>query len=412
MGARYGGAFGVSCLIHVGLAAWLLGTDSVPSFGSAQQAEPKMEVVLMPPTEDRAFPGLKPVERSRGGAPIDGLEREGQIAGADIDRIGGHLFVLFPFVNPGLALDAFFPSIPSTSRLVFENPYAAKASDPETQRGGRLAMTAAERQALVDKSWTRGHRWQAFQAIRQLILDGNAEDDGLASLIALYRDQNALQPYSDGSVRDLRLWAQLGLAADHADFIGFIRNYAAAQPATKVTTELLFLLDTLAQANADALAVLVETDQPGDLEWTKRLHPRAYLLAREIQRVYARDIVRFGLTTRPAIEAFYARGRLSLLDRILRTTPRGYRADDARFLIGEILWNQGQTDEAIRMWRAMTDRPSDATYAIVIGQLREAMRPPGPDVRNIRFILRNQQGRWQSFSDDRLRRFGYRSDSY
>jgi len=412
MGARYGGAFGVSALIHGAFAAWVLWAGYVPPLGLQQQPERQMEVVLLPPSEDGAFPGLKPVERSRGGPPIEGLESEGQIAGADVERIGSHLFVLFPFVNPGLALDAFFPTIPSSSRLTFENPYAPKAARREQQRGGRLAMTAAQRQVLVDKSWTRAHRWHAFQPIRQLALDGNADDEGLASLIALYRDQNALQPYSDGPVRDLRLWAQLGLAADHADFIGFVRGYAAAQPSTKVTTELLFLLDTLAQANADALAVLVETDQPGDLEWTKRSHPRAYLLAREIQRVYARDIVRFGLTTRPAIEAFYARGRLSLLDRILRTTPHGYRADDARFLMGEILWNQGRPDEAIRMWRAMTDRPSDATYAVVIGQLREAIRPAAPDVRNIRFILRNQQGRWMSFSDDRLRRFGYRADTY
>jgi hypothetical protein len=213
-------------------------------------------------------------------------------------------------------------------------------------------------------------------------------------------------------VRDLRLWAQLGLAADHADFIGFIRGYAVAHPSTKVTTELLFLIDTLAQANADALAVLVETTEPGDLEWTKETHPRAFLLAREIQRIYSRDIVRLGLTTRPAIDAFYGRGRLSVLSRILQTTPRGYRADDARFLMGEILWNQGDTDEALRMWRAMSAGPSDATYAIVIGQLRAAVQPAQPDARNIRYILRNQQGRWFSFSDDRLRRFGYRADAY
>jgi hypothetical protein len=32
--------------------------------------------------------------------------------------------------------------------------------------------------------------------------------------------------------------------------------------------------------------------------------------------------------------------------------------------------------------------------------------------RNIDFILRNQQGRWLSFSDERLRRFGYRVDRF
>ena len=412
MRARYAGAFGTSILMHGALAAWLMGATYVPPLGPQQKPERQVEVVLLPPNEDGAFPGLKPVERSRGGAPIDDLASEGEIAGADIERIGAHLFVLFPFVNPGLALDAFFPTIPSSSRLVFENPYASKRATAEPQRGGRLAMTAAQRQALVDKSWTRARRWGAFEPIRRLTQDGNADDDGLASLIALYREQNALQPYADGPVRDLRLWAQLGLAADHAAFIGFVRGYASAHPATKVTTELLLLLDTLAQANADALAVLVETNAPGDLEWTKRTHPRAFLLARQIQGVYERDIVRFGLTERPSIEAFYARGRLSLLDRVLRTTPRGYRADDARFLMGEILWHQGKTAEALRTWRSMTDGPSDTTYAVVIAQLRAAVRPAKPDARNIRYILSNQQGRWLSFSDDRLRRFGYRADTY
>jgi hypothetical protein len=411
MWARYVGAFGMSAATHAAIIAALVWAAYVPLPGPRQKAARPVEVVLLPPSEDSAFPGLKPVERSRAGR-VEDLTGEGRIAGADIDRIGGHLFVLFPFVTPGLALDAFFPSIPSSSRLTFENPYAKKPVKTEPENGHRLAMTAAQRQALVDKSWTRANRWPAFEPIRRLTQDGSADDEQLAALIALYRDQNALQPYADGSIRDLRLWAQLGLAADHASFIGFIRGYAAAHPSTKVTTELLFLLDTLTQANADALAVLVETNQPGDLEWTKETHPRAYLLERQIEQFYGRDIARLGLLSRPAIDAFYARGRLSILTRILQTTPRGYRADDARFLIGEILWNQGETDKALLTWRGMTAGPSDATYAVVIAQLRTALQPAKPDERNIRFILRNQQGRWLSASDERLRRFGYRADLY
>jgi len=411
MRARYGGAFGTSATIHAAIVAALAWTAYVPSVGSPKP-DRRVEVVLLPPSEDSQFPGLKPVERSRGGAPLEDLKREGQIAGADIDRIGGHFFVLFPFVSPGLALDAFVADVPSSSRLVFENPYAKRRADRVPQKGDRLDMTPAQLQALVDRCWTRANRWQAFEPIRQLLQDGSADDERLATLIALYRDQNALQPYADGSVRDLRLWAQLGLAADHVDFIGFVRGYAVAHPATKVTTELLFLIDTLAQANADALAVLVETNQPGDLDWTKETHPRAFLLARDINQVYARDVVRLGLMSRAGIEEFYGRARLSLLARILQTTPNGYRADDARFLMGEILWNHGRTDDALSVWRAMTAGPSDATYAAVIAQLRDAVRPAQPDARNIRFILRNQQGRWLSFSDDRLRRFGYRADSY
>jgi hypothetical protein len=408
--ARYGGAFGTSMVLHAALAGWMAWATLVPA-PAVQQANRGIEVVLLPPSEDSAFPGLKPVERSGGKAPQD-LKSEGEIAGADIDRIGGHLPVLFPFVTPGLAIDAFFPSIPTSARLVFQDPFAKAPAAETPTKNRRLALNAAALQALVDRSWTRAHRWKAFEAVRQLTIDGDPNDAGLATLIALYRDQNALQPYADGPVRDLRLWAQLGLAADHVDFIGFMRGYASAHPSTKVATELLFLLDTLAQANADALAVLVETDQPDDLEWTKETHPRAYLLARNIKRYYAHDIVRLGLTSRPAIDAFYDRGRLSILTRIVETTPNGYRGDDARFLMGEILWNEGRRDEALRVWRAMTAGPSDATYAIAIAQLRTAVQPAAPDARNIRFILRNQQGRWAAFSDDRLRRFGYRVDTY
>lgn len=408
---RYAGSFGTSLAIHAAIAVWLASTTYVPPVG-APPAERRVEVVLLPPSEDSAFPGLKPVERSRGGANVDDLKGEGQLAGADIDRIGAHLPVLFPFVTPGLALDAFFPSHQSSSHLVFENPYARPPAKGSPEPGRRLTLSPEALQALVDKSWTRANRWKAFVPIRRLTLDGDADDPQLARLIALYRDQNALQPYADGPIRDLRFWAQLALAADHVEFIGFIRGYTSTHPSKKVTTELLFLLDTLAQANADALAVLVETDQPNDLEWTQETHPRAYLLARNIKRYYARDIVRLGLTTRPAVEQFYARGRLSILTRILQTTPDGYRADDARFMIGEILWTLDQRAEALQMWRGMAAAPADSPYAIAIAQLRTAVQSLSPDERNIRYILRNQQGRWLSLSDDRLRRFGYRADSY
>jgi hypothetical protein len=273
-------------------------------------------------------------------------------------------------------------------------------------------MARAELQALVDTSWTRSNRWQAFDALRRLTEAGRADDDGLATLLALYRDQNALQPYADGPIRDLRLWAQLGLAADHVDFIAFIRRYAAAHPSTKVATELLLLLDTIAQANEDALAVLVETDQPGDLAWTKQTHPRAYLLARDIMRHYAPEIARLGLTSRESVEHFYDQGRLGILTRVLLTTPNGYRADEVRYLVGEILWKQARRDDALRTWRALSATAAESPYATAIAQMRAAVQPARPDARNIGYILRNQQGRWASFSDDRLRRFGFRADAY
>jgi hypothetical protein len=405
--ARYGAAFTTSAVLHLAVALWLAGLPTP----SVIPRDRNVEVVLLPPSEDTVFHGLKPVERSDPGWRVGDLSGADRLGGSDLDRIADHVAVLFPFVTPGLDLDAFFPATARESRLAFENPLIRKRVTQPAPRGARLLLTPPAIQAIVDKSWTRARRWSAFATIRQFCASFDADDPRLATLVASYRDQDALQPYADGRVRDLRLWAQLGLAADHTSFIGFVRDYAVAHPGTKVTTELLLLVDTIAQANEDALAVLIETNQPEDLLWTRQTHPRAYELALQIQRQYAKALRRLELNSRSAIEEYYERGRLGLLTRILATTPNGYRANDVRFLIGSILWKQRKRAEAMRAWRDL-DSSSGDVYAIVIGQLRVALETTPPDPRNIDYILKNQQGRWLSFSDERLRRFGYRVDTF
>ena len=407
MAAPYARAFSASLALHAAITGWLVWPARIAPPGARTDRSP--EVVLLPPTESQRFPGLEPLD---GAIATETFDHGATIAGADLERIGSHVAVLFPFVTPGLALDRFFPAGPtSPSRLVFQTPFARTAPSVATPTGQTLRLNAAAIQALVDQTWTRANRWKAFDAIEAVIARGAATDVPLARLVAMYRDQNALQPYTDGSVRDLRLWAQLGLAADHVSFIGYIRTYAAAHPSTRVTTELLLLLDTIAQANEDALAVLVETSQPDDLEWTRRASPRAYELARRIQAHYGAELARMGLTTRADVEAFYGRGRLALLTRTLATTPQGYRADELRFLIGAIEWRQREPALAIRVWRGMTGSPGDVNAA-AIEALRSAVAVPSPSARNIDAILKNQQGRWLSFSQDRLARFGYRFDTY
>jgi len=406
--ARYGAAFGASTAIH---AAILLCLVDFPSALVPRSHERAVEVVLLPPAEDASFHGLKPVDRTDPAWRAGDFSGDGRLGGGDLNRIAAHIAVLFPFVTPGLDLDAFFPAGTPASRLLFENPFSRKGVAPPQRHRPRLELTQAAIQTLVDRSWTRARRWTAFEGIRDLCLAYDADDARLAALVASYRDQNALQPYADGALRDLRLWAQLGLAADHVAFIGFVRDYAIAHAGTRVTTELLLLVDTIAQANEDALAVLIETDQPGDLSWTRQTHPRAYDLARQIQRQYAKKLAGLHLNSRSSVEEYYEDGRLGLLSRILATTPGGYRANDVRFLIGSILWKQSRRAEAMRAWRTLTSGTTDS-YAIAIGQLRVAISSPQPDPRNIEYILKNQQGRWLSFSDERLRRFGYRVDRF
>src|SRR5215204_3244995 len=274
--------------MHVLAVVWLTGLP-LPRGEVVSRREVEV-VVLQPPAEDASFPGLKPLERNSaepvpgdpGGAP--------SLAGADLARIAWHIDVLFPFVVPGLAIDAFFPSIHTPATLVFENPYRRAPARAQAAAGLPLPLDEAALQKVIDTAWSRGERWKSFGGVREYIDRYGADERALARLVGWYRERNALQPYADGEIRDLRVWAQLGLAADHVTFIRYIREYTAAHPSSKVTTELLFLLDTLAQANQDALATLIETNQRDDLLWTRVNHPRAYLLVRQIQDAYGRKL--------------------------------------------------------------------------------------------------------------------------
>lgn len=62
---------------------------------------------------------------------------------------------------------------------------------------------------------------------------------------------------------------------------------SAVPPATKPTTELLFLLDKLTQASLDALTTLLDTDAQQDLWWTRNTNRAAYRLVIGLRRYYA-----------------------------------------------------------------------------------------------------------------------------
>jgi hypothetical protein len=232
-----------------------------------------------------------------------------------------------------------------------------------------------------------------------------------------YTDQNALQPYQDMAIPDPRLWTQLGLAADHVQFIGFIRKYCAAHPGTRGAIELLFLLDRMAEASEDALKVLLASNPEEDLRWTREFNRDAYRLALQLRANYRAEMARLGIRSDAALAAHYARARLAILEGILRTTPNGYRASDARFLIGAIHWRQGRSADAIDAWRDMrpvaTDSYRGASVQILSALSAGAVDHDGAVLsRAVNQALTHELGRWVDFSYDRLKQFGYRFDTY
>ena len=332
----------------------------------------------------------------------------------DFKKVLERSSLLFPIVSPGLSLDAFglLPA-PNRSRRLY-NPL--QADNERRESTPPLALSERGLQSIIDASWSRRDRWIVFDDMQALAAAHDPQDGALPALFQRYVQQNALQPYADTTIRDPRLWAQLGLAADHVAFIGFVSQYTSRHPGTKTSTELLFFLDKIVQASYDCLVTLLDIAPAADLTWTYRRNRDAYLLIEQIQRFYRRQLERQRIDSPEALRGYYDKVRLAILAALMRTTPDGYRSADARYLIGAIYWRHGNRTAALDAWRQITVDQSDSyvtAYTDVLKAIRSGGNAAEGGLRNqVERALDAERGRWRDFSYTRLRQFGYRFDTY
>jgi hypothetical protein len=377
-----------------------------------------IEVFVVPQPEAGAAPGLKSFSAGQelfeytGSAGSTAVPLPGFTF--DYKKVLDRSSLLFPIVSPGLSLDAFglLPQRKESRRLYnpLQTPGHPRAAITP------LAVTEQRLQSIIDASWSRRDRWIVFDEIQALASAHDAQDGALPALFQRYVQQNALQPYADTTIRDARLWAQLGLAADHVAFIGFVSRYTSRHPGTKTSTELLFFLDKIVQASFDCLITLLDIMPASDLRWTYRQNRDAYLLIEQLQRFYRVLLERQHIDSPEALRAYYDKVRLAILAALLETTPDGYRSGDARYLIGAIYWRHGNRTGAIDAWRAITVDRSDS-YVLAYSDVLKAIEAGGAPAdsslrRQIERALDAERGRWRDFSYTRLRQFGYRFDTY
>jgi hypothetical protein len=410
----------VSGALHAALAAAILAPVAPrPRLAPAHTApERNVEVFVVPQPEIGAAPGLKAFSAGQ-----DAFEfvREGSSSAVplpgftfDFTKVADRATILFPFLSPGLSLDAFGLMPRQDPRRLY-NPLTSGTDKPRGPRPA-LALTASRLQAIVDGSWSRRDRWVVFDEVLSLAAAHHPEEGALPTLFQRYVQQNSLQPYADTTMRDPRLWAQLGLAADHAAFIGFISRFASAHPSTKATTELLFLLDKLAQASFDCLVTLLDMAPIEDLRWTARQNREAYRLIEHLLAYYNAQLEERHISSPAALRLYYDKVRLAILLALLETTPGGYRAADARYLIGSIYWRHGDRQAALDVWRRIVADRADS-YVLAYSDVLDAIHAIGDTDdaalrRRIDRALDAERGRWRDFSYTRLRQFGYRFDTY
>jgi hypothetical protein len=323
----------------------------------------------------------------------------------NLAKIDARRASLFPFLTGDLQFLERMAADVRTSAMKVGNPFdPALAAKP-------LSLPAPLLQQMVDEAWSRRDRWPRFQQIRAVLIGHDAHDGDAPALMRAYLDQNLLQPYCHGRTKDGQFWALLENAAEHADFLEFIRSYARTRSSSRTTTELFFLMDELAQGSQEVADAVLGTTISHDLAYTATISPNAARLAAAILGDLHAWLAVHGYSRFDGVGAAYDQLRLRILSTIVETTPDGYREADARYLAGEIFFRQGNFDQALEWWRPMQPREGDS-YAAAATEIRQLIDRGNQDTGAVRRVLWRQSAFWKEQNYARLRQFGYRCDSY
>lgn len=327
----------------------------------------------------------------------------------DFGKISARRDALFPFLTTDMGFLDRISGQTASSGSGLINPLEARRPTP----AGRppLHLTDVELQRTIDRAWSRRSRWNAFAEIAGLLRTHDADTGQIPAVLRAYLDQNLLQLFCDTIAGAPGFWAMVENAADHIDFVEFVREFTRDHRSSLATTELLFLLDKLAQASRDTLLLLVDSKPEGEVI-SPPTTSDGHELALRLRAHYRERLEQRQLQSPEDIRDWYDRLRLRLLSTAIATSPDGYRRSDARFLIGQIYFEQGNLTEAHEWWRDIRYDSRDS-YADAYSRLLEELRwPDGVRVRQIKYVLQSVVSHWRDSSLERLRYFGRTCDSY
>lgn len=323
----------------------------------------------------------------------------------DLARIRQRRNDLFPFVTRDLRALGERPETSQSRKL--EWPSSHPAAVTPTQR---LLLSEDALQMLVDRAWSRRERWTNLAELVSLTERFDPDAGDLARAFNAYVTQNVPQPYEDWAFPDPVFWMTVTLAADDAPLLEFVLAYLRQHPSSRVTTELLFLLDRSAETSCDVLSdVLMVGTERLPLDATQRSNPDAYALAESLAVAYRSWIVKYHVN---AAERCIA-ARTAILRRIIETSPERYGAADARVRLGAMLWKLGRRGDAVNWWRRIgTDERTEyaRTARELLGAIQDGADLNGP--ARITRILSDEERRWRERATERLSYFGWTADKF
>jgi hypothetical protein len=393
--------------LHAGAAAALvvaavLGVRQPPL--SMMPATVGRQVVLVAPPSPvlvRTGPTLEAVEaipRSSGVITADGFRY-------DTSHIREHRQLLFPFLTGALPFLAELRATADVERKRLRNPLGVGRAR-QNSATPPLRLTDRAREALVDRAWSRRDRWKSLAPIVDLTRRYDGDRGALPLVVRGHVERNLLQLYVEGAAPDPRFWVMLGLAADHADVVEFVGQYAREHPSSRTTIELLFLLDELAEASRGAFGLLMDTNIEA-LTHTRSSSPQDAQLAWQLQRGYESWARTRELDRPESLDARFDAMRTSILQTIIDISPDGYGTADARFLAGRLRWDRSDIAGAVEWWREMGS-DERRTYSGVRAEIAQALQAAGGvDVVRVVRALASERSRWLRESTERLERFGF-----
>ena len=341
---------------------------------------------------------------------VDHAADPNRVAGLDfdVDKLRARREALFPFLTTDMDFLGRVRDQVHGAPTSLALPSAVRPNSATKPR--LLQLSQSELQLVVDRAWSRRARWTAFARVAELTRAYDPDHGQAPIVLRAYLDQNLLQLFCDNGTRVPRLWAMLENAADHIDFIEFVRVFTRDYPSSVATTELLFLLDKLAQASRDALLLLLSVDPAQELTGTENEHRTEFVVS--LQSHYRERLNYRQLSSAEDIKAWYDMVRLQILSTVIATSPAGYRAADTRFLAGAIHFERGDTSEAIRQWREIRPDSRDGYVEEYSRLLQELQWPEGIRVRQLKYVLDSVDSRWRRTATERLRYFGRACTSY
>jgi len=401
-------ALALHALVAAGVLGVALQQRLTRDASSGAGTGPGVEIVYLASMPAMEAPGLLlEGPNIQPGPPVAAFSPSPAMLKFDTSKIAARRNELFPFLASRLG---FLDRLRKARLAVTPRPLATTGPVLPTV-ATPLRLSAAELDALVDRSWSRRDRWPSLAPIVSLADTHHPNQGQLPSLVRTYVERNLLQPYLPASTPDARFWIVLGLAADHADVLRYISRYADQHPGTRTTTELLFLLDALVEASRDAFNMLTLTPLDS-LESTQRFSRANFALATDLQTGWASWAGSRKIESPEDLDRRIWNLRLQILTAIVDTSLGGYGASDARFLAGRALWTSGDHEGALSWWGSLgTDERNG--YAEVKGAIARAFHADGAvDEAAISRALELEQARWLRTATRRLERFGFTPTTY